>query len=70
MSETGIRDCTRRLEAHDVRAVGAALAKLRAARRCAEAANAQIDGILRAGGYEGTRRPPATGAAVLCDRSA
>ncbi|MGW7188064.1 M56 family metallopeptidase, partial [Streptomyces sp. NPDC054838] len=46
LSETGSRDCTRGLDAHDVQAVGAALAKLRTARRCAEAVNAQIDRIL------------------------
>ncbi|MEU1286262.1 M48 family metalloprotease [Kitasatospora sp. NPDC005856] len=69
-ADNGSRRCAQALTAHDFDGLKNALGDLTAARRCAESVNAGIDGILRAGGYRGTTRPPAKGVAAVCDRPA
>ncbi|MFJ6382532.1 M48 family metalloprotease [Kitasatospora sp. NPDC092039] len=69
-ADDGSRRCAQALTAHDIKGLRSALLGLQAARRCAESVNAGIDGVLRAGGYRGTTRPPAKGVAAVCDRPA
>lgn len=69
-ADNGSRRCAQALTARNQDGLKSALFDLYAARRCAESVNAGIDGILRAGGYRGTTRPPAKGAAAVCDRPA
>ncbi|MFF2544062.1 M48 family metallopeptidase [Kitasatospora sp. NPDC058063] len=69
-ADNGSRGCAQALTARDQAGLRSALLDLYAARRCAESVNAGIDGILRAGGFRGTTRPPAQGTAAVCDRPA
>ncbi|MGW7443678.1 M48 family metallopeptidase [Kitasatospora sp. NPDC054795] len=69
-ADNGSRGCAQALTARDQAGLRTALLDLYAARRCAESVNAGIDGILRAGGFRGTTRPPAQGTAAVCDRPA
>ncbi|MEU9950790.1 M48 family metalloprotease [Streptomyces sp. NPDC047939] len=66
-ADTGTRRCTQALDTHDNDALLNAMRNLRAAAYCAESVNADIDRILREGGYRGTSRRPATGKAAHCD---
>ncbi|MFJ1707009.1 M56 family metallopeptidase [Kitasatospora sp. NPDC088346] len=67
-ADRGSRRCTEALDARDLSALRTALQELRSAGRCAESVNAELDGFLRIGGRPGTSRPPAKGAAAVCDK--